>query len=325
MILAGDIGGTKTLLALYNQQGECLAKQQYASQEATQFSVLLDDFLSQHQPDLTRICLGVAGPIVDGDCIATNLPWHLTQADIQAQTGVTQVTLLNDLQATSWGALHLPATDFETLNPGLEKPSGPLAVLAAGTGLGEAIIVRQARQTIVMSTEGGHSDFAAQNEREFQLLQYLQSKYGRHISYERVVSGMGIVDIYDFLVQSPYFSAIDSTARYFENDDKASVISRLAIEKTDPACIETMRVFCRCYGAEAGNLALKTLSYGGVLLAGGIAAKNLALMKDGTFMQAFLDKGRYHDLLKTIPVKICLNPEAALYGAYQVAKKQSES
>jgi glucokinase len=324
MILAGDIGGTKTLLALYNHQGECLAKQQYSSQAAKQFSTLLDDFLSRHhKPSLSRICLGVAGPIVDGNCITTNLPWHVTCSDIKAQTGTQSVTLLNDLQATSWGLLHLPETDFETLNSGNENPSAPIAVLAAGTGLGEAIIVKPEGQAFVMSTEGGHSDFAAQNEQDFKLLQFLQNKYGQHISYERVVSGMGIADIYDFLVQSGCFPCLHSTEQRFNTEDKASVISQQAIEKTDPLCIETMQIFCRCYGAEAGNLALKTLSYGGVLLAGGIAAKNLPLMKEGSFIQAFTHKGRYHELLNTIPVKICLNPEAALYGAYQFALHQS--
>ncbi len=325
MILAGDIGGTKTLLALYNQQGECLGKQQYASQAFDQFSTLLENFLSQsHNPSLSSVCLGVAGPIVDGDCIATNLPWKLTRSSIGRLTGAEQVTLLNDLQATSWGVLHLPETDFDLLNPGIENHSGHLAVLAAGTGLGEAVIVKDDDHIMVMPTEGGHADFAAMDELEFQLLQFLQHKYGRHISYERVVSGMGIVDVYDFVVQTPSFSATESTERRFNSEDKASVISQLALAKSDPACVETMRIFCRCYGAEAGNLALKTLSFGGVMLAGGIAPKNLQLMKDGSFMQAFLDKGRYHDLLKNIPVKICLNPEAALYGAYQVAKKQSQ-
>ena len=323
MILAGDIGGTKTLLALYNLQGECLAKQYYSSQEAKQFSELLGHFMSQqHQPALSSICLGVAGPIVDGDCIAINLPWRLTRAEISAQTGVEQVTLLNDLAATSWGLLYLPETDFETLQPGIENDSAPIAVLAAGTGLGEAIIVKADGQNLVLSTEGGHTDFAAQDETEFQLLQYLQKKYGQHISYERVVSGMGIVDIYDFLVQSDDFSSLTSTEQRFETEDKASVISQLAIDKSDPVCVECLRFFCRCYGAEAGNLTLKTLSYGGVLLAGGIAAKNLSLMKDGAFIQAFRDKGRYHDLMTKIPVKICLNAEAALYGAYQFAKNR---
>ncbi len=323
MILAGDIGGTKTLLALYSQQGECLVKQHYSSGKFEQFSDLLDHFLSQHHPTLSAVCLGVAGPIVNGDCTATNLPWRVTQASIKAQTGAKQVTLLNDLQATSWGLLNLPDTDFSILNSGIENHSSHISVLAAGTGLGEAIIVRQDKQTIVMSTEGGHTDFAALDEQQFQLRNYLQTLYGQHISYERVVSGMGIVDIYDFLLQGSSFSANESTEQRFKGEDKASVISQQAIKKEDPVCVETMRIFCRCYGAEAGNLALKTLSYGGVILAGGIGAKNLPLMMDGTFMQAFLDKGRYHDLLKNMPVKICLNAEAALSGAFYFALMHS--
>ena len=320
MILAGDIGGTKTLLALFSTGGDCVAKQQYLSADFKRFDDLLDSFLTEHaMPELATVCLGVAGPVVEGQCVTTNLPWVLRADDIKTRTGARHVALLNDLEAMSWGLLHRPEADFIALNPDAEHTTGHIAVLAAGTGLGEAIIVRDKTHTRILSTEGGHSDFAPTDEREFQLFTFLQQKYGHHISYERVVSGMGIVDIYDFLKQHTKLSATTDTEQRFEQEDKAAVISQQALARQDPLCIETMRIFCRCYGAEASNLALKTLSYGGVLLAGGIAAKNLDLMTNGVFMQAFLDKGRYHALLKKIPVKICLNAEAALLGAFYYA------
>jgi len=321
MILAGDIGGTKTLLALFSAtSGDCVAKQHYSSADFKSFYDLLDSFLAeQSTPELATVCLGVAGPVVEGNCVTTNLPWILRADDIKTRTGARHVALLNDLEAMSWGLLNMPEADFIALNPDAEQTTGHIAVLAAGTGLGEAIIVRDKAHTTVLSTEGGHTDFAPTDELEFKLFTFLQQKYGHHISYERVVSGMGIVDIYDFLKQQTNMPATTETEQRFKREDKAAVISQQAQAKHDPLCVETMRIFCRCYGAEASNLALKTLSYGGVLLAGGIAAKNLNLMTDGVFMQAFLDKGRYHALLKKIPVKICLNAEAALLGAFYYA------
>ncbi len=319
MILAGDIGGTKTLLAWYSLQGECITMQQFASAEFEQFTDLLQCFLQQTTPSsIDFLCLGVAGPIVNGDCHATNLPWNLSCQTIKQQTGAKKVVLLNDLQATAWGVLNLPEQDFTELNPKAEFTSlSNIAVLAAGTGLGEAIIVyhEQLKDYIVLSTEGGHTDFAPVDSLQTDLLEYLQHKYQGHVSYERIVSGMGIVNIYDFLKHSGFADSQKSTEDLFNSQDKASVISAHADKGSDPLSVKTMQIFCQCYGQEAGNLALKTLSYGGVILAGGIASKNLSLMQDGLFFQSFVDKGRYRPLLEKISVKICLNPEAALFGA----------
>ncbi len=319
MILAGDIGGTKTLLAIY-QQGECVAKQQYASNKYQTFSDLLAEFLQQHQsPTFAAVCLGVAGPIVNGDCIATNLPWTLASQQITTVTGCKNVQLLNDLEATAWGLLSLQDSEFVELNPDAAKREGNIAILAAGTGLGEAIIAKTDKAYHVMPTEGGHSDFAPTDQEEIQILQFLMEKYQGHVSYERLVSGMGIENLYDFYKSTGRHPVIQETEQQFSEHSKGAVISKCAHQRADDNCIHTMNRFCRIYGAEAGNLALKTLAYGGVILAGGIAPKNLELLQQGAFLQAFLDKGRYHDVLKPFSVRVCLNQQAALLGAVAYA------
>ncbi len=319
MILAGDIGGTKTLLALFDGDARCLAKKQYQSADFVSFDDLLTDFLAEFGSfKLKKVCLGIAGPIVDGDCDATNLPWRVRKKAIGDMLQVTDVHFLNDLEAAAWGVLSLPAKEFVELNPEAKTRKGNIAVIAAGTGLGEAIICRNANGYLVMSTEGGHADFAPNDELEIELLKFLSVKYSGHVSYERLVSGMGIRNIYQFLKEKGYFSPLEKTEIMMRDRDAAEIISKMAQSKEDPICIQTMRLFCRIYAAEAGNLALKTLAYGGVVLAGGIAAKNLILLQSD-FMRRFQDKGRYSQLMRELPVKVCTNPEAALLGAARFA------
>ncbi len=324
MILAGDIGGTKTILALYRMEKtkwKCCKKKDYASADFDSFGALLNGFL-QTEDDLQMqsVCIGVAGPIVNGDCVTTNLPWELKRQEIAVQTGAKSVQLLNDLEATAWGVLRLPKDSFVELNPKAQSGTGNLAVLAAGTGLGEALVVWSDKEHHVVATEGGHTDFAPRNEMEIGLLRFLMDLHPEHVSYERVVCGQGLVNIYQYLKSIDYAEVNEDVESQMNSEDPAAVISRKGSEAKNGLCVKALEMFCEIYGAEAGNLALKCLPKAGVVLAGGIAAKNLRSMQTGDFMRGFLSKGRYREVLKSVPVKVCLNPEAGLIGALAVAK-----
>lgn len=317
MILAGDVGGTKTLLALYQQQGSdwlCIKKQQYASADFASFSDVLDVFLAGGET-VSHVCIGVAGPVVDGVCRTTNLPWLLKSSDIALQTGAAGVLLLNDLEAMAWGVLNLPVSDFVELNPSAEIKQGNIAVLAAGTGLGEAIVAWDGQKYHVIASEGGNTDFAPNSEEEISLLRYLMGVYPEHVCYERVLSGTGLVNLYQFLKSINYTTVNIKTEQQMLETDPAAVISALGMTGEDALCRKALTMFCRIYGAEASNLALKCLPYNGVILAGGIAAKILPFIQQGAFMQGFLAKGRYRSVLEPISVKVCTNSEAALWGA----------
>ena len=324
MILAGDIGGTKTVLALFTDSNisSCLKKRYYASADYASFSELLADFLGDmDSQQIIACCLGVAGPIVNGDCSTTNLPWILQRQAIHAQLGIAQVTLLNDLVTTAWGVLSLPEHEFVALNPETRAQQGNIAVLAAGTGLGEAIIAWNGTQYHVMATEGGHSDFAPTNEQEIALLRYLQNKHPDHVSSERVISGEGLINIYQFLKDTGYAPVQETIEQQMATGDKAAIIGTAGSAGSDALCVAALALFCQLYGAEAGNLALKCLPYGGIYLAGGIAAKILPFLQTSEFMPRYLAKGRFLSLLKEIPIKICMNPEAGLFGALNYAVK----
>ena len=321
MILAGDIGGTKTILALFKENA-CLKKQQYASADYASFSTLLADFLND--VDIKKInacCMGVAGPIVNGDCVTTNLPWLLSQQAISEQLDIKQTTLLNDLAATAWGVLSLPEQDFVSLNPDARPQQGNIAVIAAGTGLGEAIIAWNSAEYNVMASEGGHTDFSPTNAQEIELLRYLMDKHPDHVSCERVISGEGLINIYQFLKDTGYAPVQANIEQQMATGDSAAVIGMAGVVGSDVLCVEALSVFCRLYGAEAGNLALKCLPYSGIYLAGGIAAKILPFLENSQFMSRYLAKGRFLSLLKEIPIKICINPEVGLLGALSYAAK----
>lgn len=327
MLLAGDVGGTKTILALYDiQEGQLveIKKQQYASSECRQFTELLHLFVADYPSGaIATACIGVAGPIVDGDCSATNLPWQVRRSHIAGllQLDVNKVRLLNDLEATAWGILHLSVDNFVELNPNATLKLGHVAVLAAGTGLGEALICWDGERYTVMPSEGGHVDFAPNNETEIGLLRFLMQLYSGHVSYERVVSGMGLINIYQYLKASQFAAEQAKIAELMQQQDPGAVIGEYGQSGADALCVETLRIFCRIYGAQAGNLALTALPSGGVVLAGGIAAKIISVMRQEYFMQGFLDKGRYYDALQRFSVRVCLNPEAALLGAAAYAQK----
>lgn len=322
MILAGDIGGTKTLLAIFDGQ-LCIAKHKFSSANYATFHELLNEFLSLIPTvKIDAVCIGVAGAIVNGDCETTNLPWKLVCSEIGEFLNCSNVKLLNDLEAAAWGVLSLPENEFVQLNPNAKIQIGNCAVLAAGTGLGEATIFHDGEKYHVIASEGGHCDFAPTDARQMQLLAFMHARFKYHVSYERLVSGAGIEAIYDFLEQTNEFHYCEEFAEKLRTaEDKAAVIGAAAVENSDELSVETLKLFAKIYGSEAGNLALKCLPTGGVYLAGGIAAKCLPVLEQGEFLEGFLAKGRFHATLEKFPVKVCTQPEVVLLGALYFAQK----
>ena len=318
LVLAGDIGGTKTNLALYSLHGDKLRAESMHTFPSKSYSGLmpvLEDFLAGTQHDIDSACFGIAGPVVDGKVKTPNLPWMIDAAELRRALKLDSVTLLNDLEAGAYGILTLENEEFYTLNEGTMRSSGNKALIAAGTGLGQAILYDDGRHFHPLASEGGHADFAPRNELEIELLRHLIGRFG-HVSYERVVSGPGIANIYRFLkeirgLEEPPWLA----KRLAAADDPSAVISKAALASEAEICSEALNLFVSVYGAEAGNLALRAKSVRGLYVGGGIAPKILEKLKDGTFMRAFVDKGRYADLLATFPVRVVLNEQAALRGA----------
>lgn len=318
MILAGDIGGTKTVLSLLSRDSNgsltCLQEQTYSSQQFPEFDDILAAFLAA-DVNIGSACFGVAGPVVNQRCQTTNLPWLLNAEALKIKLGTSKVKLLNDLEAMALGMLYLPEHDLLELNPQAETPTGNIAVIAAGTGLGEAILYWDGSKHHAMATEGGHSDFAAQNAQQDLLLAYLRKSYPEHVSYERILSGIGFSHLYDFLCEQGFAPACPDVPDINSGIDRNAVISRLGVSGEDFLCAEAVRLFVELYGAEAGNLAVKSLATGGVFIGGGIAPKILPAMQDGQFIRAFKAKGRFAPLLDKISVKLSLNPRTPLIGA----------
>jgi len=325
MILAGDIGGTKTVLALYDSRGDELRQvreQTFPSREHASLQEIVAAFLrGEKRLKLRAGCFGVAGPCLDGKCQATNLPWQFDEVELAAATGAPHVKLLNDLEAAGYGMLHLKPDELTSLNPRAQpRHGGNIAVLAAGTGLGEAILYWDGEHHHPMATEGGHTDFAPTSELEIDFLRYLLGKYPGHVSYERVLSGPGFFNLFSFLRERKYARESAALAeKLAEGGNPNVVITELGLANADPLCAATLEIFATLYGAEAGNLALKCLSVGGVFLGGGIAPKMLPALKEGPFLNAFLDKGRFRTLLEAMPVQVALNPRAPLLGAAHYA------
>jgi glucokinase len=317
LVLAGDIGGTKTNLALFSVHGEKLHSESVRTFPSKRYSGLvpvLQDFLAGTHHAIDSACFGIAGPVVDGKVKTPNLPWMVDTAESRRALKLDSVTLLNDLEAGAYGILTLENDEFYTLNEGTMRHSGNKALIAAGTGLGQAILYDDGRHFHPLASEGGHADFAPRNDMEIELLRHLIGRFG-HVSNERVVSGPGLSNIYRFLKEvrgreEPYW-----LTERFSADDPSVVISKAALANEAPICIEALNLFVSVYGAEAGNLALRAKAVRGLYVGGGIAPKILEKLKDGTFMRAFVDKGRYTDLLMGIPVQVVLNQQAALRGA----------
>ncbi len=323
LILAGDIGATKTVLALFREVSgriKLVREKVYKSQEFSQFEQVLARFLADG--DHVRIkaaCLGVAGPVRDGHCKTTNLSWYLDEQNLAKSLGVKNVCLLNDLAAMAYGMLFLSPTQMAVLNEGHPpNKKGNIAVIAAGTGLGEALLCWDGQDYFPVASEGGHVDFAPQTDLEIELFRFLQSEYG-HVSYERILSGPGILNIYKFLRETGFAPEPDWLRKRLQTSDPSPTITEIGLHQGHELCTETLALFTSIYGAEAGNLALKTLSLAGIYLGGGIAPKILDKLKDGTFIQTFSNKGRYYDLLKKIPVKVALDHRVGLMGAARYA------
>jgi glucokinase len=318
MILAGDIGGTKTVLALYTRGTDssltCILEQVFKSQDFADFDDVLDSFLTP-STDITSACFGIAGPIVNQHCQMTNLSWVIDGEKLKNKLATQYVKLLNDLEAMAIGMLYLPEQDLVQLNPNAEKQAGNIAVIAAGTGLGEAILYWDGNKHQPMATEGGHCDFAPVTDQQDQLLAYLRNLYPDHVSYERIVSGIGFSHLYDFLLAQGFAPACPEVPEASEAVDRNAIISKIGIDNADPLCAETVRLFVEVYGAETGNLALKSLALGGIFIGGGIAPKIQPLLMNGEFMKAFLAKGRYLTLLNNISIKMSLNERTPLIGA----------
>lgn len=313
--LAGDIGGTKTRLALVEVVGSRVGivhEASYASRDYATFEALLGDFLATVESP-SHAAFGIAGPVQGRKVQTTNLPWLIDADALKARFGF-DCTLLNDLEATAAGIPALNESDLLTLQEGTADACGNAAVIAAGTGLGEAGLYWDGRRHQPFATEGGHASFCPADELEMTFFFYLQQQFG-HVSWERVVSGMGLLSLYHFLCMYRHAEVPQWLMDEMQNGDAAAAISNAALAGKDALCVETLQRFVRLYGAEAGNLALKTMSRGGLYLGGGIAPKILPLLRDGAFIEAFLNKGRMRPLLEAMPVRVILNDRAALLGA----------
>lgn len=324
-ILAVDIGGTKTFCQLSTEQNELITEYEYVSQQFASFEALLGQFLSLISiEDYTKIkaCFAVAGPVSDRDATVTNLPWQFNAARLAAQFGLDHVHLCNDFEAVAMGISILTDDDIITLNQGESQAKGARAVIGAGTGLGQALLFPEGNGWRIVATEGGHVNFAPRNEVQIALLSYLKPQFG-HVSYERIVSGAGLVSIYHFLCQHGEGKASTSLQAAMAEGDAAAAISHYALTEQDSLASQALDIFIDVYGAQAGNLALTVLSQGGLYIAGGIAAKNVQRFQDGRFMAAFTDKGKMAALAKTIPVKLILQNKVGLKGAQLLAMRSA--
>lgn len=315
-ILAGDIGGTKTRLAVFNVTGlqlETLVEHSYSSGQYASLGAIIEEFSGRHDYRTAAAGFGIAGPVRDNCVTATNLPWHISAADISRRFHISQVALLNDLEATAWGLRALTADDFHVLNSGAPNPAGNAAIIAAGTGLGEAGLARTGDSFQPFGTEGGHASFSPGNALEIELLRFLQKRYD-HVSWERLLSGPGLVNLHEFLCHYRNRPVPDWLQLEMRSGDPAAAISGAAQSGRDALCSEALELFVHLYGAEAGNLALKMMATGGLYLGGGIAPRIIGQLTTGTFMSAFIAKGRMQALLEQIPVRVILNDRTALYG-----------
>ena len=326
MILAGDIGGTKTVLGLFEYSGGDLRQVEeivYASQEHKAFEEILFKFSNTQAGNAVQAaCLGVAGPVIDGACTATNLPWRISETGLAQALSTPKVKLVNDLAAMAYGVLFLDEDQFATLNAGThQKRQGHIAVIAAGTGLGEAFLYWDGKRHHPIATEGGHATFSPNSVQEIGLLNFLRARFGGHVSYERVLSGPGLYHIYEFLRDSSGEPEPTWLTEQSRSGDPSAAVSEAGLIGTDTVCAATLDLFSSIYGVEAGNLALKVLSTGGVVLGGGIAPKILPVLENGSFMRGYANKGRFSQLLESLEVRVALYPRAPLIGAAHLAEQ----
>jgi glucokinase len=323
VILVGDIGGTKAALALADVARPRALEDRttVASADHASAADLVGEYAEARRGKIRAACLGVPGPVIGDAVKATNLPWIIRAADIAQRLGGVPVMLLNDLEAFGWGLPALPAESFAVLQEGAKDAQGNAALIAAGTGLGEAGLFWDGSRHRPFASEGGHEDFAPRMARDIRLLEFLAKRYG-HVSWERVASGHGLINLFEFLRDGEGLPVPPSLAEALERGtvtQDPALISAAALAERAPIAVEALDLFARFLGAEAGNLALKMKATGGVYLGGGIAPKVLPKLQDGTFTSAFADKGRFADMVRAIPVRVVLDTETALYGAARYA------
>ncbi len=316
MLLAGDIGGTKTNLALYSPETGLTPRAQatFRSADYSSLEAVVEQFLTEVRLPVERAIFGVAGPVIEGRSSTTNLPWVISEGALQKALGLQEAKLLNDLEATAYGVPNLPPSDLFALNDAPPQ-SGTKVVLAPGTGLGEAVLFFRDGHYHVIPSEGGHTDFAPTNLLEIRLLRHLLGKFG-HVSYERICSGSGMPNIYAFLRKQGFAEERPDVKKALkEAADPTPIIVQKAMAGECELSIATLNTFVTILGAEAGNLVLKVMATGGVYLGGGIPPKILTKLKDGTFMAAFVNKGRFAEMLAKVPIYVILNEQTALFGA----------
>lgn len=325
--IAGDIGGTKTVIAIFaanNGRLTLIAEETYPSAAYVNLETIVQRFFEEQQvqgSDFVSATFGVAGPVVNGQATITNLPWMIDEEQMAATLALPSVKLINDLVSIASAIPTLPASDLATIHTGTATSQGPIAVVAPGTGLGEAYLVHDGTHYRAFPSEGGHADFGPNSPLETELLLFLQKKFGgvhiAHISWERVCSGSGIPNLYEFLsTQGEIIGDPETTAAIEASTDRTPLIMTAATRPSPcPLCQATLHLFVEILGSEAGNMGLKVLSTGGVYLGGGIPPRLLPALREPRFMEAFLRKGRLAAVLKAMPVYVILNPKAALLGA----------
>lgn len=327
-VLAGDVGGTHARLAIFEvTEGRrtVLRETVFSSGDYEGLEPIVREFLRKAGGSVSSACLGVACPLEEGVCRFSNLEWEIIVDGLGERVGIPRVRIINDLEAAGYGVLELEPKDLVTLQKGVPSEGGPMALIGAGTGLGQGFLVRDQERYTVHASEGGHADFAATDPTQWRLRQYLRLRYG-HVSCERVISGQGLEDAYDFLRDSreiPEDEAVGRELRVLrkEGEDAAEAISHHALAGSDPLSAAAMEIFLRAFGAQAGNLALTVRATAGVFIVGGIAPKILPKLKDGPFLEAFRSKGRLTELMGKIPVRVVVNDSVGLLGAAAVAER----
>lgn len=320
-VLAGDVGGTKTLLAVYEESEHGFTathSRRFESGRYDGLASLLREMLADVGATIDRAAFGIAGPVAEDRCQATNLPWHVDARDLERDLGIARVQLLNDFHAVALGLSSLGPSERVVLQEGSVDPAGAVVVLGAGTGLGAAVLVPTASGPSVLGSEGGHVDFAPRDATEMDLLRFMLARHGR-VSVERLLSGSGLAALYDFVVDAGLASTTDATRARLGVEDPGRVVGEAALADADPACVRALELFVSLYGSEAGNFALRVVPTGGLYVAGGIAPRILPRLVDGRFLESFLRKGRMTRLLETIRVTVVANPRVGLLGARNAA------
>jgi glucokinase len=321
MILAGDIGGTNARLAYFQPQNgrfQLVSERVFPSRDHRGLGEIVTRFLDESGTRPEAACFGIAGPVRNGRVETSNLPWVIEQSVLANQIHLAATLLINDLEASAWGIGALGTEDLVTLNPGAGSVAGNQAVIAPGTGLGEAGLFWDGSRHNVFACEGGHTDFAPRGELQIELLRFLATKFG-HVSYERILSGPGLVNVYEFLCASGCGKESAELSAAMEAGDPAAAISQAALTGKDSLAGKALDLWIAVYGAETSNLGLKIMSTGGLFLAGGISPKILPKLKESLFMEAFLDKGRMRPLVEAMPVHVVTNEKAGLLGAARCA------